>query len=511
MSARSIAAGVVLVLVLALAARAHAVPLVFQVRASQCAGTEPRKGTAFVVQGFAQGHTPSILVTALHVVHSCNNIEIWDVECHDVAPPADERWALPKGATIQVWPAFDLAVVLLPGNPLRLQRELVDEQLDLTPASLQRLRDHDNRQSEIVDYRLPATSMSNYCMRGSVTHIAVRPTRAQFRELAAYETRRTSKQVTADALQGSLSPQSWLLNYAGNMDRGASGAPVTRDGKKVIAIHDAGFINRQSGWGIVLGGSRLAETPPVVVAMNSGASGATAWPAVQGSYLDQYAPDDFVEGELAAKARRRRLPSQNVLSLFFDTRLPMRDVGWGTLGIGGSFEYARHGTLGYVWGGYIKLGLALDATYSRLDVHRRFLSPGGEHLEQQDKSLSQIYFAPGLDLRVERIGTWWSPSLTLAVLGGRWFFANEVFSVSNPERWNWGVVASLKNRVMIRCASADENCFHLVLEIEASRQYTPIFDYRYTGVGADVEAEEDRRYLGYLGFNLGIEWFGVGQ
>src|SRR5688572_18335114 len=83
---------------------ANAVPRVFRISAAQCSELpRDRFGTAFVVRGFADGHTPNVLVTALHVIHSCEYIEIEDLACHSIWAPQAPKWQLPAKQTIQVW------------------------------------------------------------------------------------------------------------------------------------------------------------------------------------------------------------------------------------------------------------------------------------------------------------------------------------------------------------------------------------------------------------------------
>jgi hypothetical protein len=495
-----------------LVSSAGAVPRVFQLRTSQCrGGDESRSGTGFIVRSFPNGpRTANVLVTALHVVHGCEDIEIYDLSCQTAHADAP-KWSVPRGTTIDVWTNWDIAVVPLEGDPLALGVEVVDEQLALSAEDLQRLAEEDRR-SAVPSYTFTATSQSNKCIHTLVTHVALRPAPDQFEELAAFETRRKKKRVSSEDLQGSLSKDAYLLDYNGEMDRGASGAPVTLDGVHVLAMHDAGFVNREnSGWGIVLGESGLETTTPVPVVMNSGSHGLTEWPTVQATYLEQNATDELADQSDRARARAELQPSRNVLSLRVNSPLRAQELALGHVGGALTFEYARHGRVGEIWGGLFKIGATLNLTYGYLQTERRFESPSGAGLEASTKGMQEVVFAPGIDFRLDRFDSWFSPSLSIGVLVGRWIFPDDAQVPSDPTRWNAGFWGALSNRWAFHCKSADEACVHFLYGVEASTQYTPSFEYRYTGVGGEVHRASDDGLAGYVGLRIGLEWFGVGR
>lgn len=503
MSAR--VAWLIAVALTATAPRALAVPRVYKLETSACRyGESARTGTGFVVRGFVVGgQTPNVLVTALHVVNGCEDIQVWDLACHEQEGPKQEIWAVPPGGKILIWPTLDLAVILLPGNPLRLTDELVAEQLDLEPATLAKLKKQDDH-NELVTYQFPATTDDANCLRGGVDHVSLEPSKRRFEQLASAETHRQHKTITADQLRGYVSPSAWLLNYTGRMNPGASGAPVTRDGNKVLAIHDAGFTDRNTGWGIVFPGSGLDQLQPKFVVTKAMPNHESPWPNLSPLQLQQSASSDVVAADKEVLENAKRVRSQNLLSILFGGNTHELETGGASV----QLDYSIHGLLGYTRLGYFKLGVQTSVLGGWMRVPRDFLSPGGDELEHEKRNLTQLYVAPGVDLRLDRLNKRISPSLAFGGLLGGWFFANETLNVAAPSQLDIGLWANLRNRTMLRCTSS--GCFHFVLGALATLQRTPNFDLRYTGVGANVERAGKDRYMLYLGLLVGVEWFGIG-
>jgi hypothetical protein len=495
-------ASIVCLLALLLHHRASdASPAVFKVRTSSCAGSAPRVGTAFVVQDFSGTSSANVLVTALHVIQGCSDIRIYDPACHERHRNDDRDWRMTVMPTteLHVWPAWDLAVIPLPaGDPLKLGREYVADKIDTSGSELDKLKAIDTSGNEIVHYHLSATLDKQTCMRGFVMHVGVRPSTAQYEELAAsLSTDRTI--VKPSKLQGSLSAESWLLNYHGDVTSGTSGAPITRNGSHtVIAFHEGGFNSRSSGWAIVLPGPKLGA--PTKYGFGMG-----AWPHVEPTYLHQSMTDELAAQETAFLEQANRVPTQNFLAVLGTADLHGdNEFGWNAF-----VDYSRHPLVTFTPLGYFKLGFAIDLGYGRSQRTRRFLSPANEELERQSQTTSQAFFAAGVDLRLERLGSWFSPSLTLGGLVGRWFAPEEPPNVAKPARNSWGLWGSVKDRLMLGC-KASLGCFHLVVGARATLQRTPVFDYVYTGVGAEVERQDKARMVPHYGLDFGIEWFGGG-
>lgn len=512
---------------------AVAVPNVYALQASQCA-KEPRdrSGTAFAVKRFRPSQTEIVLVTALHIIHDCRDIRVLALACHDGPrgkdPDRDRRMSVPPKDTIETWPEWDLAVIRVadPGT-LKLQHS-VQEELAFAQSDLQTLLQADNAQSEPMSYRLPGTSEANHCRRGIVNHTSIRRAGAQYAELAARETRRMQNaalaaraawrmenpklasretgalpRVSVGDLLGSLSKDRWLLNYHGELSGGASGSPVTRaDGLKVIAIHEAGFTDRPgSGWGVVIAGSGLEKTEPTNATMGS------PWPTIAWSYLAQSAPDSIMAALEDANKKARRTLQLNFVSLMFGLGAHTRDVRAGPAGYELTLGYAFHPWWWHAGVGRWKLGFQIDGSAGSGKLGPRYLSPNGEPLETTDERW--FHLAGGIDLRLERVRNWWSPSFSIGGLfGGRWSYKPELAEGSSETDWNPGAWASLKNRIPFACPSSRRvGCFHLVGAMEVTMLYslTPTFDYQYTGAGGDVVEVNRDKVMGYVGLKLGIE------
>jgi hypothetical protein len=498
---RDQAAALVIACVVAFGRPANAAPNVYRLSASDCQSAPTvRRGTAFVVKAFQPGQTPVVLVTALHVIHTCRYIGVYDLACQADDEPRDVRMSVDVHNTIQIWREWDLAVLPVP-DPAKLQLEHpVNEELDFADNDLHQLLALDKAQTEILIYHLPGTSEAEGCRRGTVNHTSVRKSGLEYSELALREVRRTGRPVTAKQLLGPLSPDRWLLNYHGDMSGGASGSPVTRgDGYKVIAVHEAGFTDRESGWGVVIAGSGLDKVEPEKFVMGD------TWPEMHWSYLVQSAPDSIAEAVAEVKKNAKRVPSQHFVSLSLGLGSHTRDPT-GSSDYDLMLGYALHPSVEHTRLGYLKLGFAVDLNGGLDSSHRDYFSPSGDRLESVPKDLGWFHVAGGVDLRLERLHSWFSPSLSGGALLGRWVYGREPSSDSEPTNWDIGLWVSAKNRLVLHCAvSRQVGCLHLVGAIDATFRNTPTFDYQYTGIGGDVTRLEHDRWHGYVGVSLGVE------
>jgi hypothetical protein len=495
---------VMTVSMLMLAREALAVPNVYKIFASGCERPpESRSGTAFVVKKFQPPQTPIVLVTALHVIYSCSNVGVYDLGCNAASEDKvrDFRRLVQFGEVIEIWKEWDLAVIRIPDpDQMRLEHP-VTEELDFETSHLDRLKNLDETQRVFLKYHLPGTSEAQHCMHGGVDHTAVRKASAQYSELARREAARRKIAVSVEDMLGSLSAERWLLDYHGDISGGASGSPVTEDGQAVIAIHEGGFVDRESGWGVVIAGSGLKTTEPVRVKL-----GETPWRGVNPAYLVESAPDSITALAEGIKKNVKRLAPHHLVSLGFGFDARNHAATEGPSGYELSLGYGFHPLTSLTRWGYRKIGFVFELKGGTTEARNDYFSPSGEPLETGAKHLRWYDFAGGIDVRLDRLQSWISPSLSAGVLAGGWIYNAQPAWSGGSTNWNIGFWASLKNRWAVFCPESRRvGCIHLVLGLDASTRYTPAFDYQYTGIYANARNLNDDTMIGYIGLSIGVE------
>lgn len=261
---------------IALAARANAAVPVFRIMAGHCLDRhEATYGTGFLVKQFRADQTPTVLVTALHVIHGCRDVAIYAERCQAAPPAVSEVIELTLGINdlIETWPELDLAVIVVPSSS-PLTRYPTTGIIDASTGTFEVVRS----KTSPTKYSIP--SMATACAQGFAESTGALPATNQFLFLA-----KGGGEERARKLRGSLGDKVWLLTYWGTPAAGASGAPVITDGDRVIGIHEAGYTRSPRSWAILLAGTNLASLPTKRASL-------TSWPPFQEPFLVQRDSED---------------------------------------------------------------------------------------------------------------------------------------------------------------------------------------------------------------------------
>ena len=238
-----------LVHILAALALAAALPAselpVFELQCPQTGG-----GNGFLVADWRPGQNGVLLVTALHVVHTCSSLRLVKVNC-DADLTSEFKWKAPAGTPVLSWPEFDLAAVQVPDDHLE---SLAGSAAGfLAPAHAKPAIDS--------TVEILGTSQFLGCPSIPGNHVLYHTTAGENATHVAARARAPGLEVK-DVL-GSLSGDAPIVLYFGPAYKGASGAAVVSERRSgaVVAFHHAGYEDWPVSWGISLAGlgPRLGE------------------------------------------------------------------------------------------------------------------------------------------------------------------------------------------------------------------------------------------------------------
>ncbi len=480
-------ASVSLVLPLLASAPAQATdgPLILEVQAYCSDGV--RVGNAFVVGNWRQSEAGGsgdqarlLLATALHLVHGCQRLTIFEVTCGERGL-SKQIWEVPPDSQILLWPGLDLAAFPVPE---RHEKAFISDGVAVLAG-----RQEAPPARELVDVR--GSSRASVCMGGLGFVLGATNASALASHLARRGGLPAGKREPV-RIRGSLARQTRLLQYWGSPTGGTSGAPVTRadDPMTVIGVHQGGVESANVSWAVLL----AVDEPQLVTATNAYFGQWSDTPFARPAFSQSAALDAAAMG-VQAEAQRWA-DSQFVITagvelgssvvaglpqLFVAPRLDLSAelVEWP--GTRRDYSLAGHAGIG------LRLG---NAT-------RTFVDPFDTPVEENDVAMSTPWLDLGLELRLRR-----RARLRPTVRAGLRLGLSALPGPDGVEQSYrlWGVPLELE------LAMSPGHGYHaVVLRLSAAWEHGPNARYTYTGLGSSLtEAVPD--WAGVVALGVGYAY-----
>lgn len=427
---------------------------VFLIRATCKDEPVGRSGTAFLVKDWPSPGETS-LVTALHVIYSCNSLEVYTSACAAEPSKRIVEFGRQNASQITAWPEHDLAVLRHVTFASNAAAGTIADDVTL-PAGGQNVQ-------------VLGQTKNNPCAAGAAT-VTSTPLLSQ---------------LVKDA--GSVPLTTKVLAYYGTPGPGASGGPVVRlSDHKVIAVHEAGFRNSNLITAAIPIGGLTSDFGPSfeVVSLN--------WAGVEFTIpLAVHARED--QGLTEEQISMKRWS----LSLGADvTTLSATPFYRLMVGLGLELDLSTNAT--FTWSEGIRFDLLRLGYWFR---RSQFTDPAGQSLPLESSGLllggevGAYYF-----MRFRRLS-----KISLEPFLG---LRGSAFIDSPPQgsikpRGYWGPNVGL--RVGLGRVNLLEQSEALVLDIQGGAEVGKPSQYQFTGAGAELT--QDDADVGFAGgFALGLEW-----
>jgi len=458
----------VLVVLWPAAGQAADSPRIFEIQAECSEGM--RVGNAFLVGNWrseagAAGQPKLLLATAMHLVHGCDRLAVYEVNC-DEDGRRQQVWDVPAAAELTVWPGLDLVALAVPP----------DKEQTLAQGRVAVLADKRRPLAarEVVDVR--GSSRTSVCMGG--LGFVLGATNAS--TLASHLARRggaAAGQRDPKRIRGSLSRSTRLVQYWGSPTGGTSGAPVTRpdDPMTVIGVHQGGDESANVSWAVLL----AADLPSLASSTTANLGQWDDVAAFARPAFSQSAALDASAARVRAEARRWA-DSQFVITA---------GVDFGAAVVAGPAQFfvaprfglsaeliewpaaTRSSSLAAHVGGGLRLGT----------VTHTFVDPFDEPMEQLDMTATMGWLDLGLELRLRRRARL-RPSIRLGVRVG----STDLPAPDGSPR----TTAILGFPLSVELAMSPGHGYHaIVLRLSGAMEHGPGARHAYTGLGSHYASE----------------------